>query len=296
MAGGKLYLPHGRAPAPPTTTRSRPRPKRWPSSRRGATKRRAPPTRRSASGRAPVIAAKAWGPGATRGGHAGRSIFSLDADSRRTGAKHRGRASPRPRGSRGTAEPSRLGSRRATGSSGFRRCGHRSVPLRRCDHADRSSGRAMDRRGARSLPSGMAVATRPSSRLQVARTRHAALRSAGDRDGRPRRRAAWRPAARRPSTSSSMREPRPLRWSSSRTASRKRDARLPGHNPIAVETWPRSAPTHPYPPSFDPLGGNGEAALRLTVDLEGRSVTRFWTSRNRCSFFPNFRCASIPRR
>ena len=49
--------------------------------------------------------------------------------------EHRGRASPRPRGSRGTAGPSRLGSRRAPGSAGLRRRGHRSVPLRRCDHA-----------------------------------------------------------------------------------------------------------------------------------------------------------------
>jgi LmbE family N-acetylglucosaminyl deacetylase len=48
-----------------------------------------------------------------------------------------------------------------------------------------------------------------------------------------------------------------------------------GTTRIAVEAPAESAPTHPYPPSFDPLGGNGEAALRLTVDLEGRSVTRF---------------------
>ena len=70
---------------------------------------------------------------------------SLGADGDRTGAEHRGRAPPRPRGPRGATGPAGLRSRRASGSAGFRRCGHRRVPVRRCGHAHRSSGRPMDR-------------------------------------------------------------------------------------------------------------------------------------------------------
>jgi LmbE family N-acetylglucosaminyl deacetylase len=35
-----------------------------------------------------------------------------------------------------------------------------------------------------------------------------------------------------------------------------------------------ASPSNPYPPTFDPLGGNGEAAVRLTMDLGGRQATR----------------------
>lgn len=43
---------------------------------------------------------------------------------------------------------------------------------------------------------------------------------------------------------------------------------------IAVKATAEAVPTPLYAPCFDPLGDNGEAALRLTIDLEDRQVTR----------------------
>jgi LmbE family N-acetylglucosaminyl deacetylase len=37
---------------------------------------------------------------------------------------------------------------------------------------------------------------------------------------------------------------------------------------------PAARPTSPYPPGFDPLGSNGEAAIRLTMEIEGRPVSQ----------------------
>jgi hypothetical protein len=43
---------------------------------------------------------------------------------------------------------------------------------------------------------------------------------------------------------------------------------------LDIAAAPAAHPSNPYPPTFDPLGGNGEAAVRLTIDLGGRQATR----------------------
>ncbi|HEY8381509.1 MAG TPA: PIG-L family deacetylase [Microvirga sp.] len=43
---------------------------------------------------------------------------------------------------------------------------------------------------------------------------------------------------------------------------------------IAVAASPDAPPSNPYPPAFDPLGGTGEAAIRLTLEAGGRTATR----------------------
>jgi hypothetical protein len=47
-----------------------------------------------------------------------------------------------------------------------------------------------------------------------------------------------------------------------------------GPTAIRLAARPDAPPSNPYPPSFDPLGGSGEATVRLAMTLGGRTVSR----------------------
>jgi LmbE family N-acetylglucosaminyl deacetylase len=47
-----------------------------------------------------------------------------------------------------------------------------------------------------------------------------------------------------------------------------------GATDIKVTAVPGAPPSSPFPPAFDPLSGNGEPAIRLTMEMAGRQVSR----------------------
>ena len=47
-----------------------------------------------------------------------------------------------------------------------------------------------------------------------------------------------------------------------------------GRTVIALRVAADAAPTSPYPPGFDPLGGNGEVAVEIALTVEGRRVVQ----------------------